>query len=176
MKWLPVILVIALLGIGVAIFVRNNFAPTPEPAIQFTSDSVSPDAGSPSSRVSIHHDTLPRKNIKEIVSATPAGISTRYGYPTKLLVCPLRGETSLFAMVQIEYRFNEEALREEIKFKQPDLEAIVQNIVFEAERSELNAPWLRSRLLEVTNQILKNGTIEDIVFRDFRIEIRNGNQ
>ena len=197
MKWLPVALAVGVLGLGTVFYttglphklkslITQNVAQS-EGQSQEDSDFKdesgleTPDlqTQSQSSSHSLHRDSnhkgQPLKRPRPDINSGDLKKSgkTFFSYPGKKLVCPLKHKPSLFALVQIEYRYHSESLREELIFKESDMEALVQNIIYQASASQLTAPWLRGQLVRLTNKILTSGSIEDIVFTDFRIEIRN---
>lgn len=172
MKWLPVgmlgMVFLALLGF----FIKNNLVSAPENSNEKTKLFLMEEEES----FATQNKNPPRSEnlptVKEVLQNTPVP-KAPFGYPSRELICPLRDELLMYVRIQVEYRYSEVKLRDELKLKNPDLDAIVQNVVYSANRSQLNAPWLRSKITEISNQILTKGKIEDIIFKNFKIELRN---
>ncbi len=95
-----------------------------------------------------------------------------FSFKSPKIICPLKTEPLLYVILQVELLYSAEKLKEELKFRETDVKGIIQNIIYQSEREELKAETIREKILNSLNQLLNHGSIGDLIFRDFKIEIR----
>jgi len=98
--------------------------------------------------------------------------AAEYQYTTPEIICPLKSDPLLFVIVKLQVNYSGKNLKEEIKFREMDIKGIIQNIVFKSEREDLKADNLRFKIKKALSELLRGGTLNDIIFKDFKIEIR----
>ncbi|MFC1584962.1 hypothetical protein ACFL5V_05400 [Fibrobacterota bacterium] len=96
----------------------------------------------------------------------------REAFVTGKIICPLKVDPMLYVILQAEALYTDKGLKDELDFRKKDMDAVIQNILYNCEREELTAPLLRRRIITAVNDLLTEGEIEDLAFKDFKIEIR----
>ena len=93
-------------------------------------------------------------------------------YVTESFICPLQSEPMLYILLQLELVYEDPALEKEILEKRDQMTAVVQNLIFTKEKTQLNADYLRREIKQALNGYLKRGNLADIIFKDFKLEVR----
>ncbi len=169
MKKLYLALIIAILAAAAVLIIRNNLS-TSSTEGEFIDD---PAFEGGLSNIALADTFSAGKGVtQDQDDPIPAGISHKYSFDTREILCPLKVEPLLYVILKVELIYSDKNLIKEIRFKKENIEAIIQNVLYTREREELTAPFLRSYIIESVNGILHEGKIDDLVYKDFRIEIR----
>ncbi len=98
-------------------------------------------------------------------------------YPYEFLIqelfIPVReAKEQLYLRTSLKLRYSSATLTQELKDKKGQLEILLKYGLSEKYMGEFNADSVRRELLAKINRMLKSGKIEDLVFTDFRIELK----
>ncbi|MBF0432729.1 MAG: hypothetical protein HQK83_15705 [Fibrobacteria bacterium] len=165
-----IIMVVGVMGVlfVAGLFIWNNAREEENDSLVITEDTAITEGAS---------DSISSQQEDEIdelsVSSQKPSNSYRYAFLTRKIICPLREEPLLYVLVQLDLLYNETALKEELIFKKDDVEAVIQNLIYTSGKVDIKVTVLRGKITQVLNTFLQKGKIEDIVFKDFKIEIRN---
>lgn len=88
--------------------------------------------------------------------------------------CRLLDRPDLVVYVSLNLVFSHPALKDEILLKRESLRTLLRAVVAGKRLEEIVVEPLRIELKSRFNRVLQSGAIEDIEFRDFRIDSRNG--
>jgi flagellar basal body-associated protein FliL len=88
--------------------------------------------------------------------------------------CRLLDRPDLVVYVSLNMIFTLPALKDEILLKRDSLRTLLRAVVAGKRLEEIVVEPLRTELKSRFNRVLESGAIEDIEFRDFRIDSRNG--
>ena len=143
----------------------DTISPEP-PSIAQNKAMEPPEASAPPSTRK-EKTAIQTKSLPQVQEKVPL-----YVYRTGTIITPLAGEPMLEILLQVELRYKEPALKDELNFKSNGLEALIRNRISKKKKGELSADLLRKDLKSSINGYLKAGAVQDIIFTDFKIEIR----
>jgi len=84
--------------------------------------------------------------------------------------CQLANRSDMAIFISLSVFFQSDSLEEEILSKRKELRVLVQRVIARKKLDEILTNPLRREIKNEFNSFLERGEIEDIVFKDFRIE------
>jgi len=186
-NYLWLIIIIAAIGIGAGIFIRNNseifvapdaqkkepvsseppkVAPTPAPrsAIPVIAPERVPQTPRPPAKASPEKSEAGSRQVAAAPNA--AGAVSLNGITCKLMD---KTRPSMRLSLSLVFPKNHE-LEQEILMKRDDLKIMVQKTLASKSVDEIKRDSLKKDIKSALNPLLENGAITDIEFKEFRID------
>ncbi|HAJ80617.1 MAG TPA: hypothetical protein DCO75_12700 [Fibrobacteres bacterium] len=104
-------------------------------------------------------DSVEKKNVAPLQSIQLQGI-----------VCGLRGRNDINVVVSLDIITPEGKTGNEALLKRENLKVMVQKVIANKTLDDLIVDSLRAQIKISMNNILENGVIADVIFREFRID------
>jgi len=143
--------------------------PSTEPTFESKKPHLTADSDS---NPSIQEDLPTEKKEEPEFVHSETSEATPFKILLPKIVCPLKTEPLLFVILKVQIIYTGTDLKKEFKFREQDVRGVIQNLVYQTQRVDLKADILRKKIMDGLSDLLKVGQIKDVVFKDFKIEIR----
>jgi hypothetical protein len=116
---------------------------------------------------SLRHEPAP---VKPIDSAEKKNVAPVQSIQLQGIVCGLRGRNDINVIVSLDIITPKGKAGNEALLKRENLKVMVQKVIANKTLDDLIVDSLRAQIKISMNNILENGVISDVIFRDFRID------
>jgi flagellar basal body-associated protein FliL len=110
------------------------------------------------------------KQEKQVERSSPGVAQLGSGILLSDFDCGLGGREAMKVFISLEVFVSSERLKKEVLLKRDDLKVMVRKVMSGKNLEDLIIDSLRSQTKIAMNRILENGAVDDVIFRNFRIE------